>query len=131
MATGTPPETTPAGTVVVLTSDLAVASMVRGAAQQAGATSAMAIDADALLRRIEEAAAPALVVVHLETRGLDVAALMERMRSLTQPPRGVFAFGPHVHEARLEAARQAGCDEVLSKGGFHARAAELFAQYLQ
>lgn len=130
MSAGTP-ENTPVGAVVVLTPDLAVASMVHGAAQQAGATSVMALDAEALFRRIEESATPALVVVHLETRGLDIVALMERMRSLPQPPRGVIAFGPHVHEARLEAARQAGCDEVLSKGGFHARAAELVAQYLQ
>jgi len=130
MASGTP-ESEPAGTVVVLTSDLAVASMVHGAAQQAGATSVMALDADALSRRLEESSPPALVVVHLESRGLDIAALMERVRSLPQPPRGVIAFGPHVHEARLEAARQAGCDEVLSKGGFHARAAQLFAEYLR
>jgi len=130
MASGTP-ESAPVGTVVVLTPDLAVASMVRGAAQQAGATSVMALDADSLFRRLEEIATPALLVVHLETRGLDVAAFMERVRSLPRPPLGVIAFGPHVHEARLEAARQAGCDEVLSKGGFHARAAELIAKYLR
>jgi len=33
----------------------------------------------------------------------------------------VVAFGPHVHEERLAAAREAGCDEVLSRGEFFAR----------
>jgi hypothetical protein len=33
----------------------------------------------------------------------------------------VVAFGPHVHEERLAAARNAGCDEVVSRGEFFAR----------
>ena len=30
----------------------------------------------------------------------------------------VVAFGPHVHEQRLAAARDAGCDLVVSRGQF-------------
>jgi hypothetical protein len=34
----------------------------------------------------------------------------------------VIAFGPHVHEDRLAAARAAGCDSVLSRGQFFSQA---------
>lgn len=129
MSNGTP-GVSPNATVVVLTSDLAVASMVRGAAEQAGAVSVMALDMDSLLRRLDEVETTALIVVNLETRGLEIASLMERLAALEKRPRGVVAFGPHVHEAKLEAARAAGCDEVLSKGGFFARGADLIARYL-
>ena len=115
----------PRGTVVVLTADLVISAMVRGAAEQVKAACVTALDAESLLRRLEESNTPPLVVLHLETRGLEIGRLVERMKSLAKPPCGVIAFGPHVHEARLEAARQAGCDQVLSKGAFSARAAEL------
>jgi CheY-like chemotaxis protein len=127
------PETSPvnaAPLVVTLTSDLTVASMVRGAAERVGARSAMALDVDSLVRRLQEAAGPALVLVNLETRGLEIAPLMARIAALETRPLAVIAFGPHVHEAKLQAARDAGCDKVLTKGGFHAQAAELIASYI-
>jgi CheY-like chemotaxis protein len=119
-----------AGTVVVLTSDLTMASYVRGAAEQAGADCVTALDADSLVRRLEEIAAPAVVVVNLETRGLDIAALMPRLEGLSAAPRSVIAFGPHVHEDRLQAARDAGCTEVLSRGKFHAQSVEILTRGL-
>jgi CheY-like chemotaxis protein len=124
------PQMNAAPLVVTLTSDLTVASMVRGAAERVGATSAMALDVDSLFRRLGEAGGAALVLVNLETRGLEIALLMERIAALEVKPVAVIAIGPHVHEAKLQAAREAGCDKVLSKGGFHAQAAELIAAYL-
>jgi hypothetical protein len=35
-----------------------------------------------------------------------------------------------VQEARLDAARQAGCDLVLTRGQFHARMSDVLSQYL-
>lgn len=37
------------------------------------------------------------------------------------------AFGPHVHTAKLEQARQAGFARVMSRGQFVAKMAELFS----
>ena len=44
--------------------------------------------------------------------------------SVADPRPAVIAYGPHVMEARLEEARQAGCDEVLSKGQFNSQMEE-------
>jgi CheY-like chemotaxis protein len=117
-------------TVIVLTSDLAVASYTRGAAEQAGADCITALDVASLLRRCAELPAAPLIVVNLETRGLAIQELMTSLADAPVTPSAVIAFGPHVHEAKLQAARDAGCQLVLSKGGFHAKAPELIAQFL-
>jgi hypothetical protein len=39
----------------------------------------------------------------------------------------VVGFGSHVDRARLEAAREAGCDEVLARSAFFARLAGIVA----
>ena len=117
-------------TVIVLTSDIAVASFTRGAAEQAGADCITALDVASLLRRCAELSAAPLVFVNLETRGLAIEDLMASLEEAPVKPVAVVAFGPHVHEAKLQAARDAGCQAVLSKGGFHARASELVAQFL-
>jgi hypothetical protein len=116
--------------VIVLTSDLAVASFTRGAAEQAGAECITALDVAGLLRRCADLASPPLIVVNLETRGLAIQELVTSLTEAAAKPSAVIAFGPHVHEAKLQAARDAGCQAVLSKGGFHAKAPELIAQFL-
>ena len=59
-----------------------------------------------------------LLIVDLSVPALDVAALIEQLRLRDATATRVIAFGPHVHEARLAAAREAGCDEVVSRGQF-------------
>jgi CheY-like chemotaxis protein len=58
---------------------------------------------------------PRLVLLDLTTPGLDPRALFDR---LSEPRPKVIAFGPHVHEDRLQAARDAGCNLVLPRGQF-------------
>ncbi len=116
--------------VLVLTSDLAVASFVRGAIAQSGGECGVALDADSLFKKLAESVEPPLVIVNLETRGLVIAELLTLLNAAAVPPSAVIAFGPHVHEERLQAARDAGCTEVVSKGKFHAQAAELIARHL-
>jgi hypothetical protein len=53
------------------------------------------------------------------------------LRDLDNPPRKIVAFGPHVHEAKLAAARSAGCDEVISRGRFHAELIEIVASAMR
>ena len=42
----------------------------------------------------------------------------------------VVAFGAHVHTARLDEARNAGCDEVMPRGKFSATLPEILTRYL-
>jgi DNA-binding NarL/FixJ family response regulator len=60
---------------------------------------------------------PQLVIIDLATAELDVKKLIESLQLNDSVPR-VVAFGPHVHEEKLAAAREAGCDDVISRGQF-------------
>jgi hypothetical protein len=53
--------------------------------------------------------------------GLDVHALVAAVREASPNGARVLAFGPHVHEASLAAARAAGCDEVVTRGEIERR----------
>jgi hypothetical protein len=54
-------------------------------------------------------------------------AIVEQLKAAPNRPR-VIAFGPHVHEERLQAARKAGCDEVVSRGQFFAQVEGMLAR---
>ena len=105
--------------VLLITSDLATSSTVSGAAVRLGVACETAWSVDAALRQAE-AHAPRLVVLDLSVPSLDPAKLVALFRDLPAPPRRIVAFGPHVHEALLAAARDSGCDQVVSRGRFHA-----------
>jgi DNA-binding NtrC family response regulator len=112
--------------VLLVSSDLMGASRIEGAARLAGVEFRMVGGVD------DAAAACAaqrvkLVLVDLATPGLDVAALVERMRKRSGNVPAIIAYGPHVHEAVLDAAKTAGCDRVLSRGQFMAQADTIVA----
>lgn len=70
-----------------------------------------------------------LVILDLTTPGLEPTQVLREIeaRGWRVP---VIAFGPHVHAARLEAAKAAGCRAVFARGEFHARAFEIVARLL-
>jgi DNA-binding response OmpR family regulator len=104
-------------TVILLTGDLTVVSRVEGAASRAGAaTRAVSSESAAVELCVAEKAE--LLVVDLNAPSLDIKALIEQVKTVTTTPPHIIAFGPHVHEERLAAAREAGCDEVVSRGQF-------------
>jgi DNA-binding NtrC family response regulator len=70
-----------------------------------------------------------LVAVDLGTAGIDVPALVQRLKGRTENVPAIVAYGPHVHEAALEAAKEAGCDAVVSRGQFMSQADAIFARY--
>jgi hypothetical protein len=41
----------------------------------------------------------------------------------------IVAYAPHVHEDRLRAATEAGCNEVLSRGQFDRQMDDILARY--
>ena len=105
--------------VMVLTADLACSSQVSGAAARAGTAVEVVMNAARLVERAGEVL-PRLVVLDLNAPSLDCGSIVPQLKALSPPP-SVIAFGPHVHEARLAAAQEAGCDRVMARGQFYAQ----------
>lgn len=104
--------------VILLTTDLMTSSRVEGAAARTGIELLTAGSAENALDRVEPTGSN-LVLVDLATIGGDPREIVERLRG-TGEGAAVVAFGPHVHKERLDAARAAGCDRVLTRGQFFA-----------
>lgn len=115
----------PSATVLLLATDLMLSSTVQGHAAAAGliyrniGTAADAWDC------LQQANGPVLLLVDLGTPGLDVTALAAAVPA-TILEQGV-AYGPHVHEAKLQNAVAAGFGRVMSRGQFAAQVGRLIA----
>ncbi|TWT88530.1 hypothetical protein Mal64_20130 [Pseudobythopirellula maris] len=98
--------------IVLISRDLMAGSAIEGPARSAG----MAVR----IVSPDNAPDPAakLYAIDLSTPAGDLAALVAALRTAS-PEAAVVAYAPHVHEAKLEAARAAGCDEVLTRGQFY------------
>jgi DNA-binding NarL/FixJ family response regulator len=99
---------------------LLVVSRVEGAARQAGAAVVTAATRELVVAECGRGGV-SLVIVDLSLPSLDVASLVESIRGAGGPAKSIVAFGPHVHESLLAAAREAGCDQVISRGQFFAQ----------
>lgn len=102
--------------IAALVLDLMFAARVRGAARDA----AVARSPAELLAGVGPATR--LVLVDLQVAGAVEVVSGVRERA---PAARVVAFGPHVMEEALEAAREAGADEVLPRGRFIRELGEL------
>ena len=104
-------------TVVLLSGDLMVTSRVAGAAAQQGVALQTASNAQQAAESCREHSAQ-MLIVDLSTPSLNVAELVAAVKTDKDAAPTIVAFGPHVHEERLAAARDAGCDRVVSRGQF-------------
>ena len=110
---------------LLISTDLMAISAADGAARHTGVELQSAKPADALARCGE--LLPSLIAIDLTAPIDDLAALVQGLNQAT-PAATLLAFGPHVHEGRLAAAREAGCDAVISRGEFHKRFGALLAE---
>ena len=108
---------------VYLTSDLFFASRVTSLAREHGWPLEMAASV-AAARGKAAGREVALLIIDLGKFAVQTPELLAELRPLF-PEMHVVAYGPHVNEAALEAARQAGCDEVLSQGQFNQLAGQI------
>jgi hypothetical protein len=99
--------------VLLACGDLFFSTQLRSAAQTAGASVDLELSADRILPRAATGDYTHLVL-DVELPRLELSAIVKSL-SVEHRPR-VIAFGPHMQTARLEAARAAGCDLVLSRG---------------
>ncbi|MCI0334299.1 MAG: hypothetical protein L0228_13855 [Planctomycetes bacterium] len=107
-------------TVILLTVDLAVISRVEGVASRMGA-SVRSTSSESAAVELCVAEPTKLLIADLNLASLNVVSLVEQVKAVVTTPPRIIAFGPHVHEERLAAAREAGCDEVISRGQFFAQ----------
>jgi CheY-like chemotaxis protein len=110
-----------------LSSDLVFSSRLASAGKRLGVEVSAVSSIEASMARLQ-AESVRLVILDLATGNVDPASAIDKLRQSNRNVK-VIAYAPHVHEARLDAARAAGCDEVLSRGAFDARMDELLAQY--
>lgn len=119
-------------TVAMLTGDLLFASKVKSTAQAAGWTFYMGgnlpqPETEASGESDDESDRDAIdvVILDLSTRSGLVDKIMEQCRQRCENAR-VIAYGPHVHVAKLKAARDAGIPTVLTNGQLDAGLTKLF-----
>jgi CheY-like chemotaxis protein len=112
-----------------LTKDLFFASRVTATARSLGAELQVVGSVEELLQKAAEQPV-SLMLLDLDSPGADAAALIAGLRAQATDPPPVIAFGSHIHEARLAAARQAGCNQVLTRGQFDRQMATLLREHL-
>jgi hypothetical protein len=103
------------GRGLLLTSNLIFSSKVTGTAQALGFRVDVVGRPEAVPERLS-AGGYRCLLVDLGTPGLKIDALLTALPAEGRPR--VLAFGPHVEVALFEAARAAGCDEVLPHSRF-------------
>ena len=104
----------PSLTVVLFSSDLMLISTVGGTASAAGHQFCSVSNANDLVHRLADG--NVLLCLDLSAPAADPHAVAQQIP--VEALRSAIAFGPHVHTARLDAARQAGFGRVFSRGQF-------------
>ena len=115
-------------TALFLTDDLMFASRVGAQANALNVT----IETVNSVAHLDESLScqPILFVVDLAAVATDQLRSTITMVRDRAPDATIIAFGPHVWEAKLLAAQEAGCDQVLTRGQFHKDMTTLLQQYL-
>lgn len=107
--------------VILFSSDLMLISTVGGTAAAAGHHFCTVANAADLMQKMADD--NVLFCLDLSASGADPEIVAAKIPAETL--RSAIAFGPHVHIAKLDAARQAGFGRVLSRGQFVMRISEL------
>ena len=112
--------------ILFLTNDLMFSSRVSQIAREMGHDFSICSTVDDLIDKVS--ADETLVIIDLSLPGLDIAPTIVKLRSKAENIKCV-AFAPHVHEPKLAAAVDAGCDEVFSRGQFNNQIEEILKKH--
>lgn len=106
--------------ILYLAADLLWASKIKGTAEALGLACRPVRTMEMLEARLADSPVVALIV-DLD-KPEDAMAMLARLRGPTASEADrrvrVVAFGPHVAKEELHAAREAGADAVMTRGGF-------------
>jgi hypothetical protein len=106
--------------ILLVSPDLMATSRIAGLCREAGAS----LETIRSLGESPHGGPHDVVLVDLQSLSEDPAVVITRARMLVDagsaagagPPAAVVAFGPHVARERLALARDAGADDVVSRG---------------
>jgi len=104
--------------ILLVSPDLMATSRIAGLCREAGAT----LETLRGLAETPHGGPPDVVLLDLQALSEDPAVIVTRARVLAAGPNGagsgpaIVAFGPHVAKERLALARDAGADDVVSRG---------------
>ena len=115
-------------TGLLICADLFYSSKVTGTADALGLKVDVIEHVEELPAKLAESLYRCLIL-DLSLPGLDPAEVMSALPNETRPC--VIAFGSHVMTARLQEARDAGCDEVMPKSQFSGSLPEILKRVLK
>lgn len=101
-----------AKSVIFLSGDLIFSSRVQSACQASGLSFWLGTNLPAI-----DPTTVGVIILDLATRSGITTSLVQEART-RYPAARLIAYGPHVHKGRLDAARDAGFDQVLTRGQF-------------
>ena len=113
--------------IVFITSDLMMASNANAHAQQQGVKISQVSTAERGLEMVQEHR-PQLLLVDLQCPGLEIIALGTSLGSLADSIAPLtIGFAQHVETEKLQAARDAGFDQVLTRGQMNSQVGRIIA----
>lgn len=108
---------------LLLTSDLLGSSKFAGDARACG-VELQVVSSAGQFAEVVASGDVQLVLVDLATPGFEPVEVVKGCRQQQPSPR-IIGYGPHVHEAKLQHARDAGFDQVLSRGQFMSQSQQI------
>lgn len=99
--------------ILLLSRDLMLSSKLDGVARAVDQTLKVIGTDEAAMESVADSRA---MVVDLEIPGLDIAELVQNLKARSSQGIQVVAYAPHVRTEKLAAAKEAGCDLVVSRG---------------
>ena len=103
--------------VAFLTSDLLFQSRVASVAKNASVQLVADRTPERLIAKLVDGQSVQLIIFDLTLETSNLAEALSSIKAHCPAARSV-AYGPHVHEARLQRAVEAGFDQVLTRGQF-------------
>ena len=110
-----------------LTNDLLFSSRVTGIAEDQGHLVKIAPNLEQLVA-VTETFCPSLILLDLSSLSAEVQTMVTEIRRV-YPQVPIVAYGPHVHTARLTAAREAECEQVMTRGTFDQQIGNILSQH--
>ena len=103
--------------LIAVVTDLIFSTKITGTAKALQKPYSVARTLDKLTEHLNATTAPALVIIDLNSAGLDTIQAIRVAKSHPTNPR-VISFLSHVEVELAQQAREAGADQVMARSGF-------------